>query len=509
MAAGVPGVDEQAALEDLLNSGFLDRSQNLQKLLVYICRRYFDGRTEDLKEYTIATEALGRPPGFDQKKDSIVRVEIHRLRKRLAQYYSEEGREKPVAIVIPEGKYVPQFVVRPNALPDPTASENLPASAIAVADVPPSPSRSYVGWLVGFAAILVAAAGFLLWRRPAQAPEQPPQVARAVSFPVAGDLPGELRILAGRTAGFVDDRGQKWNADQFFTGGTFNTNAHPPIEGTAQQEIFAAQREGDFQYDLPLAEGTYELRLYFAEILVGEGNPAGGAESGRLFNVQMNGQPLLELFDVLADAPGPRVADVRVFRDVRPTADGKLHLAFRSGTGAAFVNAIELRRTPPGRIRPIRVVTQSRPVTDPLGREWIPDDFVRGGNLVKRNRPVVSSETPELYRSERFGVFSYSLPVAANGIYRVSLYMHEAWFGPENTGKGGVGSRIFDVHINHQPVLVDFDLFKTAGPLRAYVKTVTGVRANPRGKLVIDFEPSRNYACLNAIEVDDITPVAR
>ena len=37
-------------------------------------------------------EALGRPADFDQKRDSIVRVEAHRLRKRLREYYEADGR---------------------------------------------------------------------------------------------------------------------------------------------------------------------------------------------------------------------------------------------------------------------------------------------------------------------------------------------------------------------------------------------------------------------------------
>src|SRR5256885_3659526 len=43
----------------------------------------FRSQSSQIKEYNIAVEALGRAPDFDQKKDSIVRVEAHRLRKRL------------------------------------------------------------------------------------------------------------------------------------------------------------------------------------------------------------------------------------------------------------------------------------------------------------------------------------------------------------------------------------------------------------------------------------------
>jgi hypothetical protein len=77
-----------------------------------VCEQYFRGQSNTIKEYTIAVEALGRPAEFDQRKDAIVRVEAHRLRKRLAQFYSGQGAHCPVQIHIPPGQYVPRFVHR-------------------------------------------------------------------------------------------------------------------------------------------------------------------------------------------------------------------------------------------------------------------------------------------------------------------------------------------------------------------------------------------------------------
>lgn len=423
---------------------------------------------------------------------------MHRLRKRLTQYYASEGKDQPVQIVIPEGKYVPQFVAR-RELPTATAKETLPIEVLPPAR--PIQSRSPRWWLAigGIAAIAASLIFLVTYRR-----ETTVSSSDNIRFPLLTGPQSEVRILAGRKTDFIDDRGQKWSADQFFLEGESNTDPHPAVDGTTVPEIFASQREGNFQYHIPLNAGIYELRLYFAETMVGEGNPAGGAESSRLFSVHANGAPLLEGFDVLADAPGPRRADIRVFRNIRPAEDGKLHLVFRSSKDSAFVNAIEVRQTPTSKIRPVRMVAQRLPVRDGPGRAWDPDDFVRGGSVVKRTRAVENTETPELFYGERFGTFSYQIPVAVDGTYKVTLYMHEAWFGPENFGKGGSGSRVFNIHMNHQPVLSDFDLFKASGgPLRAFVKTINGVKPNARGKLVIDFEPLRNYACINAIEIEE------
>ena len=78
------------------------------------------GAAEQIKEYNIAVEALGRPADFDQKRDSIVRVEAHRLRKRLREYYEADGADHAIRIDIPPGQYAPRFL--PSGAPLPSLS---------------------------------------------------------------------------------------------------------------------------------------------------------------------------------------------------------------------------------------------------------------------------------------------------------------------------------------------------------------------------------------------------
>src|ERR1017187_10531637 len=104
---------EKREFQSLLASGIFDRAPNLSHVLTYVCERYFEGAAEQIKEYNIAVEALGRPPGVDQKRDSIVRVEAHRLRKRLREYYEADGAAHSVRIDIPPGQYAPIFVRQP------------------------------------------------------------------------------------------------------------------------------------------------------------------------------------------------------------------------------------------------------------------------------------------------------------------------------------------------------------------------------------------------------------
>jgi hypothetical protein len=81
----------------------------LQQLFQFVADRAIAGTTEGLKEYTIGVEAFGRKEDFDPKTDPIVRVQIHRLRQKLKEYYDAEGSRDPILIEIPKGHYLPSF----------------------------------------------------------------------------------------------------------------------------------------------------------------------------------------------------------------------------------------------------------------------------------------------------------------------------------------------------------------------------------------------------------------
>lgn len=101
------------ALALLLNSDNLKRAPAQQKILRYIVQRTLDGEASNLKAYTIAVEALGRKDGFDPGTDPIVRVQAMRLRRILSDYYENEGASGLVRILLPTGRYVPEFSYRP------------------------------------------------------------------------------------------------------------------------------------------------------------------------------------------------------------------------------------------------------------------------------------------------------------------------------------------------------------------------------------------------------------
>jgi hypothetical protein len=217
----------------------------------------------------------------------------------------------------------------------------------------------------------------------------------------------------------------------------------------------------------------------------------------------MNGHPLLSNFDVLSEAGGNNQAFTRTFKDVSPESDGQLHLTFHRKVDQPFVNAIELVPAVRGKMNPVRIVAQENSYTDRAGRFWEPDRYARGGLLVTHGNAVTGAVDPHLFDGERFGHFSYGIPVAP-GKYAVTLYFAETYIIPGVFGVESETSRRFDVYANGEAMLRNFDILKEAGGTnRALTKTLHGLEPNAAGLIVLNFVPVRNYACVNAIEVSD------
>jgi Tfp pilus assembly protein PilF len=93
----------------VLSSPPFSRSARLQRFLQFIVESELTGHRRDIQEYTIGLEVFDRGKSFDPRSDSIVRVEAHRLRKRLKKYYATYGQRQPVRIILPQRGYVPSF----------------------------------------------------------------------------------------------------------------------------------------------------------------------------------------------------------------------------------------------------------------------------------------------------------------------------------------------------------------------------------------------------------------
>jgi TolB-like protein/Tfp pilus assembly protein PilF len=109
--------DAQAQLDRLLNTPAFQQSGTLSKFLKFVVNETLAGRSQELKEYTIALQVLGKKPDFNPQTDPIVRIHAGRLRRALQTYYAQEGQNDPVEISIPKGAYIPNIQWKEKAIP--------------------------------------------------------------------------------------------------------------------------------------------------------------------------------------------------------------------------------------------------------------------------------------------------------------------------------------------------------------------------------------------------------
>lgn len=105
----------QLVLEELgaiLASYHFRGSKRYPALLKFIVEASLDNRSSDLKERTLGVEVFGRDPGYDTSADPVVRVSAAEVRKRIAQYYHENGHHSRIQIELPLGSYAPEFRLR-------------------------------------------------------------------------------------------------------------------------------------------------------------------------------------------------------------------------------------------------------------------------------------------------------------------------------------------------------------------------------------------------------------
>jgi hypothetical protein len=99
----------EQALSSILGSSVFLTSKQSKRLLEYLVEQTLRGHEEMLKERIVGAHVFERKADYNTGDDPIVRVRAADLRKRLAQYYTDEGREDDIRIEIHPGSYLPIF----------------------------------------------------------------------------------------------------------------------------------------------------------------------------------------------------------------------------------------------------------------------------------------------------------------------------------------------------------------------------------------------------------------
>ncbi|MEP7365759.1 MAG: DUF5050 domain-containing protein [Acidobacteriota bacterium] len=160
----------RAQVERILADPKFVSATRLAGFLRFVVEEELAGRGDEVKEYVIGVGAYGKGESYDPRTDPTVRVDAHKLRARLEEFYRESGRNDPIEISIPKGTYVPRFEHRPVESSAPQA---------------PSRRRQTI-WAVACIPVLVL--GGMTWlamRKPVHAhgPGEPVRIVALASYP--------------------------------------------------------------------------------------------------------------------------------------------------------------------------------------------------------------------------------------------------------------------------------------------------------------------------------------
>ncbi len=306
-------------------------------------------------------------------------------------------------------------------------------------------------------------------------PSEPIESPGGEIGPVGAAAGPTLRINSAGGA-YTDTAGRLWAADSNFSGGATSVRTNP-IAGTTDDPLYQSHRWGNFSYNFPVTNGSYSVTLKFAETYW-------DTPGQRVFDVRIEGQLVLDNFDILAQVPKNTALD-RTF--ATSVSDGTLTIQFTRVVDYASIAAIEIVET-----SATRVNAGGGAYTDGAGNVWAADTRFSGGSTATRANAIAGTTDDPLYQSERYGNFGYQFPTGP-GTYTVTLKFAEFYWS-------SAGQRVFDVLLEGQLVLDNFDIVQAAGgPNRAVDRTFTATVTG--NNLDIEFRTVVDNAKVSAIEI--------
>jgi hypothetical protein len=135
-------------LDRLCASEAFRQSRQAARLLRHLVENSIEGNDEALRERAIGSQVFGREARYDTNEDSIVRVGVADVRRRLARYYHEADPRPLLQFAIPVGSYRVDFQFQEQ--PHPVVP-------------PPIPKSRRRWWALGAAAAAAASAAAWLW----------------------------------------------------------------------------------------------------------------------------------------------------------------------------------------------------------------------------------------------------------------------------------------------------------------------------------------------------------
>jgi hypothetical protein len=179
--------------------------------------------------------------------------------------------------------------------------------------------------------------------------------APPVSSPPSPSPGTAYHINAGGGGAYTDANGVTWSADAYWSSSAYPNDTcwtAYAIANTNNPLLYDTCRWGLFTYTFPVVNGNYTVTLKFAELYM-----AGAGQ--RVFNVAINGTPVLSNFDIFAQAGGAQIALDKSF--AVSVSNGQIQIQFTAGAANwPTVNGIDIKPGSP-------VSSPSTPAPGPSG----------------------------------------------------------------------------------------------------------------------------------------------
>lgn len=174
-------------------------------------------------------------------------------------------------------------------------------------------------------------------------PETGEPEEEAVNNPRISDNPVLRMNCGGEEVGYGDT---VYTADFFFneTSKSLSNRSIQDILETDMDSIYITERtsdgdEGNFEYSIPIDNGSYKLKLHFAEIFWGAPGGGAGASGARVFDVEVEGEVVLDDYDIFSKV-GAMTATIEEF--IITIDDRNLNIKFTAGIDQPKISVIEV-----------------------------------------------------------------------------------------------------------------------------------------------------------------------
>ncbi len=234
-----------------------------------------------------------------------------------------------------------------------------------------------------------------------------------IAKPSGVTVTANYRVNSGASSS-ITINGKTWAADNQYSFDNlepYKNSALTQIAGTDEDALYLDEQSsnGDkkpFRYEFPVANGTYYVRLHFAEIYWGApGNGLTGGAGSRVFSVKLENQYRLINFD-LSQAVGAATAIIKNFPVT--VTDGKLNIDFSAVVNRPMVSAVEVYHFSNGNsVTPDMVATTALPNLAVAP----PPENISGYDFQK----------PGIYPNPLRDNFTLQFPEKYQGIYHIQL----------------------------------------------------------------------------------------